>query len=85
MNYIGKTRYGQLREDVNRYLKWAYVEAANAVCLQRRFFPQRLAKDLFLACGLTWTIDPTNLVSRTLVTSFFGMTPVLLRLTELGH
>jgi transposase len=43
----GKTRYGQLREDVNRYLKWAYVEAANAVCLQRRFFPHRHVSQLY--------------------------------------
>ncbi len=43
----GKTRYGQLREDVNRYLKWAYVEAANAVCLQRRFFPHRHVSELY--------------------------------------
>lgn len=26
----GKTRIGQLRSDVNRYMKWAYVEAANS-------------------------------------------------------
>ena len=31
----GKTRYGRLRADVNRYLKWAYVEAANVVALQQ--------------------------------------------------
>jgi len=27
----GKTRYGPLRPDVNRYLKWAFVEAANVI------------------------------------------------------
>ena len=27
----GKVRLGQLRSDVNRYLKWAFVEAANAI------------------------------------------------------
>ena len=32
----GKTYYGRLRKDVNRYLKWAYMEAANQVCLHRR-------------------------------------------------
>jgi transposase len=32
----GKTRFGPLRKDVNRYLKWAFVEAANAVCRFRR-------------------------------------------------
>ena len=31
----GKTRYGALRPDVNRYLKWAFVEAANVVSRQR--------------------------------------------------
>ena len=32
----GKTRYGPLRGDVNRYLKWAYMEAANVVALNHR-------------------------------------------------
>jgi transposase len=36
-----KTRYGQLRSDVNRYLKWAYVEAANIVVLQQERWSQR--------------------------------------------
>jgi len=27
----GKVRYGKTREDVNRYLKWAYSEAANVI------------------------------------------------------
>jgi transposase len=31
----GKTRFGPARPDVNRYLKWAFVEAANAICLTR--------------------------------------------------
>jgi len=31
----GKTRFGPSRPDVNRYLKWAFVEAANAICLHR--------------------------------------------------
>jgi transposase len=31
----GKTRFGPARADVNRYLKWAFVEAANAICLHR--------------------------------------------------
>jgi transposase len=37
----GKTRYGPLRPDVNRYVKWAFVEAANASCRIRRRHPQR--------------------------------------------
>ena len=30
-----KTRYGRLRSDVNRYLKWAFIEAANCVHLHQ--------------------------------------------------
>lgn len=37
----GKIRIGQLRSDVNRYLKWAYVEAANSICMNRRHYPNR--------------------------------------------
>lgn len=29
----GKTYYGRARPDVNRYLKWAFTEAANAIVL----------------------------------------------------
>jgi transposase len=35
----GKTRYGTLRADVNRYLKWAFLEAANAVAMNARRKP----------------------------------------------
>jgi len=31
----GKTYYGKVRPDVNRYLKWALTEAANAIVLQQ--------------------------------------------------
>ncbi len=31
----GKTHYGRVRPDVNRYLKWAFTEAANAIVLQQ--------------------------------------------------
>jgi len=31
----GKTFYGKVRPDVNRYLKWAFTEAANAIVLQQ--------------------------------------------------
>jgi transposase len=37
----GRRRYGPLRSDVNHYLKWAFVEAANAVCRQRTRYPNR--------------------------------------------
>jgi len=43
----GKTRYGPLRPDVNRYLKWAFVEAANAICRIRTRHPQRHASCLY--------------------------------------
>ena len=35
----GKTYYGRVRPDVNRYLKWAYPEAANAIVLQQLKLP----------------------------------------------
>lgn len=32
----GKTYYGRVRPDVNRYLKWAFIEAANCVSLHQK-------------------------------------------------
>jgi len=43
----GKVRYGNLRPDVNRYLKWAYIEAANSICLNRRNWPSRHVSRLY--------------------------------------
>jgi transposase len=43
----GKTRFGPSRPDVNRYLKWAFVEAANAVCLNRSRAPRRHVSRLY--------------------------------------
>lgn len=43
----GKTRWGPLRSDVNRYLKWAYVEAANAICANRSRWPERHVARLY--------------------------------------
>ena len=43
----GKTRYGQLRPDVNHYLKWAYSEAANSVAVNRRSHPYRHVSRLY--------------------------------------
>lgn len=37
----GKTRYGPLRPDVNRYLNWAFVDAAHVSCRVRRRSPHR--------------------------------------------
>jgi len=32
----GKTRYGRVHPDVNRYLKWAFVEAANVIVMKQK-------------------------------------------------
>jgi transposase len=42
-----KIRYGRFRSDVNHYLKWAYVEAAHSVCLNRRTHPSRHVSRLY--------------------------------------
>jgi transposase len=42
-----KTRYGRVRPDVNRYLKWAYVEAGNSVCRTQRFHPYSHVTQLY--------------------------------------
>jgi transposase len=42
-----KVRYGRLRPDVNRYLKWAYVEAAHSVCLNQAIYPFRHVSRLY--------------------------------------
>lgn len=43
----GKVRYGRTRPDVNRYLKWAFVEAANSVCLNHTRHPERHVSQLY--------------------------------------
>lgn len=43
----GKTRLGHVRSDVNQYLKWAFVEAANVICLNRRHWPGRHVARLY--------------------------------------
>jgi transposase len=43
----GKIRYGQLRADVNRYLKWAFVEAGNTICMNRSRNPHRHVSRLY--------------------------------------
>jgi transposase len=43
----GKTRFGPSRPDVNRYLKWAFVEAANAICIGRGRAPHRHVSRLY--------------------------------------
>jgi transposase len=43
----GRVRYGQLRPDVNRYLKWAYSEAANSIVVNRKIYPHRHVTKLY--------------------------------------
>jgi hypothetical protein len=43
----GKIRYGQVRSDINRYLKWAFVEAANSISRNRRHWPHRHVSRLY--------------------------------------
>jgi hypothetical protein len=42
----GKTCHGHLRPDVNRYPKWAFVEAGNITCIHRRRRPHRHTSQL---------------------------------------
>jgi transposase len=43
----GKMRFGRLRPDVNRYLKWAFIEAANVVCMNQARWAQRHVVQLY--------------------------------------
>ena len=43
----GRVRYGSVRSDVNRYLKWAYAEAANAIVIHRCKHPKRHVCSLY--------------------------------------
>jgi len=43
----GRTRHGQLRSDVNHYLKWAFSEAANSVAVNNKRFPDRHVSQLY--------------------------------------
>jgi len=40
-------RYGRLRADVNRYLKWAFLEAANVIGIHHRRLPARHVSQLY--------------------------------------
>lgn len=42
-----KTRYGRLRPDVNRYLKWAFSEAASSIALNHTRKPERHVSKLY--------------------------------------
>lgn len=43
----GRVRYGKTRPDVNRYLKWAFAEAGNAVAVNHKRQPQRHVSQLY--------------------------------------
>ena len=43
----GKVRYGRLRPDVNRYLRWGFVEAANSVVVNHTRRPDRHVSILY--------------------------------------
>ena len=43
----GKVRYGRTRQDVNRYLKWAYTEAANVVARFYKTHSERHVSQLY--------------------------------------
>ncbi len=43
----GRTRHGRVRSDVNRYLKWAYVEAGNTCSRLYRRYPERHVSRLY--------------------------------------
>lgn len=43
----GKVRYGHTPSDVNRYHKWAFVEAANCITLLRRRLRYRQIAELY--------------------------------------
>lgn len=43
----GRTRHGQLRSDVNHYLKWGFSEAANSVAVNNKRFPDRHVSQLY--------------------------------------
>lgn len=43
----GRVRYGRTRPDVNRYLKWAFAEAANSVAVNYQRRPERHVSQLY--------------------------------------
>ncbi len=42
-----RVRYGRTRPDVNRYLKWAFAEAANSVAVNHKRCPERHVSQLY--------------------------------------
>jgi transposase len=44
----GKTVFGRVRPDVNRYLRWALIEAANVIMMNQARWPNRHVVRLYL-------------------------------------
>lgn len=44
----GKTYFGQVRPDVNRYLKWAFIEVANGMVLRQKVWAKHHGVQLYL-------------------------------------
>src|SRR5450631_4355956 len=44
----GHTRYGRTRPEVNRYLKWAFAEAANSIAVHQRQHPDWHVSQLYV-------------------------------------
>lgn len=42
-----QTFFGRIRPDVNRYLKWAFIEAGNIVAINHKRWPDRHVADLY--------------------------------------
>ena len=42
-----RVRYGHLRPDVNRYLKWSFAKAANSVAVHQAHCPYRHLRQLY--------------------------------------
>lgn len=43
----GKTYYGRVRPDVNHYLKWAFIEAANVIVMRQNKIPKSHVAKLY--------------------------------------
>lgn len=43
----GRTKYGGMRKESNQYLKWAFIEAANSICLHRSRHPERTVSRVY--------------------------------------
>jgi transposase len=67
----GKVRYGPLRNDVNRYLKWAFAEAANSVAVNHRRHPERHASRLYQRVRVKGHAKAVGAVARHLAESAF--------------